>query len=86
MLFRSSLPLPVEVAVLLRRPPSPVPAVQSLVLVLAPSGGQTTARRNAWASMSADAARARARREAAAALAVAEAAAVPSSVNPAASG
>ncbi len=38
--------------------------VQSLVLAVVPHGGQRSARRNAWASMSSDAARARSRREA----------------------
>ena len=41
---------------------------QAALLFLLPHGGQNLARRNAWASMSVDAARARARREAAAAL------------------
>jgi hypothetical protein len=44
-------------------------AVRDLVLTTLPHGGQRVARRNAWASMSADAAMARARREAEAALA-----------------
>lgn len=47
---------------------------QQLLLQTLPHGGQRGARRNAWASMSSDAAMARARREAAAALAVATAA------------
>lgn len=38
--------------------------LQSLALALLPHGGQRSARRNAWASMSSDAARARSRREA----------------------
>ncbi len=38
--------------------------VQSLAVLLVPHGGQHTARRNAWAGMSADAARGRDRREA----------------------
>lgn len=38
--------------------------VQSLVLAVIPHGGQRSARRNAWASMSTDAARARSRRDA----------------------
>lgn len=38
--------------------------LQLLVLALAPAGGQTAARRNAWASMSQGSARARGRREA----------------------
>jgi hypothetical protein len=42
---------------------------QSTVLFVLPHGGQNLARRNAWASMSVDAARARARREAAVAVA-----------------
>ena len=40
---------------------------QAALLFLLPHGGQNLARRNAWTSMSVDAARARARREAAAA-------------------
>lgn len=47
---------------------------QATMLLLLPHGGQRLARRNAWASMSADATRARARLEAAAALALASAA------------
>ena len=43
--------------------------VQDLILSALPQGGQRTARRNAWAGMSADAARSRAAREAEAALA-----------------
>ena len=46
---------------------------QAAVLFLLPHGGQSLARRNAWASMSADAVRARGRREAAAALTLAAA-------------
>lgn len=42
--------------------------VQDLILSAFPCGGQRTARRNAWAGMSADAARSRAVREAEAAL------------------
>jgi hypothetical protein len=42
---------------------------QSTLLIVFPHGGQNLARRNAWASMSVDAARARARREAAVAVA-----------------
>ena len=38
--------------------------VQSFVLTVVPHGGQRSARRNAWASMSSDAVRARARRDA----------------------
>jgi hypothetical protein len=38
--------------------------VQTLFLTALPHGGQRSARRNAWASMSTDAARARGRREA----------------------
>jgi hypothetical protein len=45
--------------------------LQDLVLTALPGGGQRTARRNAWAGMSGDAARSRARREAEAALAAA---------------
>lgn len=47
------------------------PIVQDLLLTALPGGGQRTARHNAWAGMSADAARSRARREAEAALEVA---------------
>jgi hypothetical protein len=43
--------------------------LQSLFLTLLPHGGQRSARRNAWASMSQDAVRARAQREADAAMA-----------------
>ena len=42
--------------------------LQSLLLMALPAGGQATARRNAWAGMSADAARSRTRRDADAAL------------------
>ena len=42
--------------------------LQALALRALPDGGQRTARRNAWAAMSEDAARARARRDARAAL------------------
>lgn len=42
--------------------------VQSLVVAVLPHGGQRSARRNAWASMSADHIRAKARREADAAM------------------
>jgi len=38
--------------------------VQTLALTVVPHGGQRSARRNAWASMSADNSRAQARREA----------------------
>lgn len=48
-----------------------VPLLTDLLMTALPGGGQRTARRNAWAAMSADAARARARREAGAALAAA---------------
>ncbi|GAC1440731.1 MAG: hypothetical protein NVSMB55_06440 [Mycobacteriales bacterium] len=63
-----------------KQPPSEVPmtvtgfvhrstsAAQSALLFLLPHGGQNLARRNAWVSMSADAARARSRREAAVAM------------------
>ena len=51
----------------------PVRTLQAVLLLASPSGGQTTARRNAWAGMSADAARGRARRQAEAALAAADA-------------
>jgi hypothetical protein len=47
------------------------PLVQSLLMTAVPSGGQRTARRNAWAGMVADAARSRAQREADVALALA---------------
>jgi hypothetical protein len=50
----------------------PVRTLQSLLLLTLPGGGQTTARRNAWAGMSADAARGRDRRQAEAALAAAD--------------
>ena len=42
--------------------------LESLVLTVMPHGGQRSARRNAWASMSSDAAWARNRRDAEAAL------------------
>jgi len=42
--------------------------VQSLVVAVLPHGGQRSARRNAWASMSADHVRAKARHEADAAM------------------
>ena len=41
---------------------------QTLLMTAMPHGGQRAARRNAWSSMSTDAARARARREADAAM------------------
>ena len=44
---------------------------RDLLLFALPHGGQMTARRNAWASMSEGSARARARRDAAQAMAVA---------------
>jgi hypothetical protein len=47
--------------------------LQEVLLVALPAGGQQTARRNAWAGTSRDAARSRARREADAALAAADA-------------
>ena len=47
--------------------------LQDLLLAALPGGGQRTARRNAWAAMSADAVRARGRREADAAMARASA-------------
>ena len=50
-----------------------VPLAQSLTVLLVPHGGQHTARRNAWAGMSGDAARVRDRREAEAAFASARA-------------
>ena len=43
--------------------------LQDILLALAPAGGQQTARRNAWAGMSRDAAASRDRREAEAAVA-----------------
>ena len=46
--------------------------VRSLLMLVLPAGGQATARRNAWAGMSADAARSRERRQAEAALAAAD--------------
>jgi hypothetical protein len=49
-----------------------VPLLQAALLAAAPFGGQHTARRNAWAAMSADAARGRARRDAEAAMGLAE--------------
>ena len=52
-----------------RRPTVPL---QSLLMLALPAGGQATARRNAWAGMSADAARGRERRQADAALAAAD--------------
>ena len=59
---------------------------QSTLLFLLPHGGQNAARRNAWSSMSVDAARARARREAAVAMTRAVAAHATSSHTLAASG
>ena len=50
------------------RSPRTVTLAQSVVLLLVPHGGQHSARRNAWAGMSADAARGRERREAKAAV------------------
>jgi hypothetical protein len=47
-------------------------SLPSLLLRVLPAGGQATARRNAWAGRSADAARGRERRQAEAALAAAE--------------
>jgi len=55
----------VPMALPLRRTPS---AVRGLCLLAFPHGGQRSARRNAWAGMSADAVRSRARAEAAEAL------------------
>ena len=46
--------------------------LQSLLLMALPAGGQATARRNAWAGMSADAVRGRERRQAESALAAAD--------------
>ena len=43
-------------------------ALEGLLLLALPHGGQQAARRNAWAGMAADSARARARREADAAM------------------
>ena len=48
------------------------PLVQALLMTALPSGGQRTARRNAWAGMASDAARSRAQREADLALAAAQ--------------
>jgi hypothetical protein len=53
---------------------------QSLLLAVAPHGGQHAARRNAWAAMVADAQRGRARREAADALDAADRRAAPQAV------
>ena len=50
----------------------PVRSLQALLLLALPAGGQATARRNAWAGMSADAARGRERRQAETALAAAD--------------
>jgi hypothetical protein len=47
--------------------------LQDLALTLMPHGGQSTARRNAWSAMSADATLARSRREAELAVAAAAA-------------
>jgi hypothetical protein len=51
--------------------------LQSVALTVVPHGGQRSARRNAWAAMSADAVQARARREAEAAIALVVAAMPP---------
>ncbi len=58
-------------------------SVQSLVLALVPHGGQRSARRNAWASMSSDAVRARARRDAELAMSRAQARATSLAAHPA---
>ena len=50
----------------------PLAQAQDLLLLAFPAGGQQTARRNAWAAMSAGVARSRARDAAEAALAAAE--------------
>ena len=50
----------------------PAASLQALLLLALPAGGQATARQNAWAGMSADAARGRQRRQAEAALAAAD--------------
>ena len=50
----------------------PLAALHACLLLALPAGGQATARRNAWAGMSADAARGRERRLAEAALAAAD--------------
>jgi hypothetical protein len=50
----------------------PLAALHDLLLLALPAGGQATARRNAWAGMSADAARGRERRQAESALAAAD--------------
>ena len=57
--------------------------VQSLVMAVVPHGGQRSARRNAWASMSSDAVRARARREADLAMSRAESRAQSRAAHPA---
>jgi hypothetical protein len=57
---------------MLKLPSSLVTSAGDLVLTVVPGGGQRTARRNAWAGMSAGTARARARREADAAVAAAQ--------------
>jgi hypothetical protein len=56
-------------------------SAESVALMLLPHGGQRSARKNAWASMSEDSARARGRRDADAAMARA----VAMSLHPAAS-
>lgn len=66
ILVRDAVPL--EVTMLVVSPLSMLSALQALMLQTMPHGGQRGARRNAWASMSADASMARARREAASAL------------------
>jgi hypothetical protein len=48
------------------------PSFSTLLLLALPAGGQATARRNAWAGMSSDAARRRERGQAEAALAAAD--------------
>ncbi|MDP9181427.1 MAG: hypothetical protein M3P04_01460 [Actinomycetota bacterium] len=53
------------------RPTRTTTSLQNLSLALLPHGGQRSARRNAWASMSSDAVLARSRREADAAVAAA---------------
>ncbi len=64
---------PLEEPVLIPAPLAHAPSIAGSLLLLAlPHGGQRSARRNAWAGMSADAALSRARAEADRALALAE--------------
>ena len=57
--------------------PVPLSTLTTLAALVAPHGGQGTARRNAWSAMAEGSARARARREADLAMALAAAAARP---------